>query len=118
MLCFHNIESTAAGVHSFRAVDDLHPKYSHRYGLVSSEVSHRIATMVSRHVVHTDNTDLHIPGTRSGIRNTKEPRRTATTHVPYAVLLTPGSALTSFDLATRPHRTNIKVRFHVVLPEG
>ena len=43
---------------------------------------------------------------------------TATTHVPYAVLLTPGSALTSFDLATRPHRTDIKVRFHVVLPEG
>lgn len=34
------------------------------YGLVSSEVSHRIATMVSRHVVHTDNTDLHIPATR------------------------------------------------------
>nr|DAO32764.1 MAG TPA: hypothetical protein [Caudoviricetes sp.] len=36
----------------------------------------------------------------------------------YAALLTPGSALTSFDLATRPHRTDIKVRFHVVLPEG
>ena len=72
------------------------------YGLVSSEVSHRIATMVNRHVVHTDNTDLHIPATRSGVRNTKEPRLTATTHVPYAVLLTPGSALPNFDLATRP----------------
>ncbi|RTP56111.1 hypothetical protein EKN44_01910 [Enterobacter hormaechei] len=36
------------------------------YGLVSSEVSHRIATMVNRHVVHTDNTDLHIPATCSG----------------------------------------------------
>ena len=54
-----------------------------------------IATMVSRHVVHTDNTDLHIPATRSGDKETKEPRRTATTHVPYAVLLTPVSALTS-----------------------
>lgn len=118
MLRFHNIESTAADVHSFRAVDDLHPKYSHRYGLVSSEVSHLIATMVSRHVVHTDNTDLHIPATRSGDKETKEPLRTAAAHVPYAVLLTPGSALTSFDLATRPHRTDIKVRFHVSLPEG
>lgn len=68
--------------------------------------------------VHTECIDLHIPATRSGIRNTKEPRRTATTHVPDAVLLTPGSALTSFDLATRPHRTDIKVRFHIVLPEG
>nr|DAL41582.1 MAG TPA_asm: hypothetical protein [Caudoviricetes sp.] len=38
--------------------------------------------------------------------------------MPYAVLLTPVSALTSFDLATRPHRTDIEVRFHVVLPEG
>ncbi|EGD7618333.1 hypothetical protein DP934_01775 [Escherichia coli] len=79
-------------------------------------MSHRIATMVNRHVVHTDNTDLHIPATRSGIRNIKEPRRTAAAHVPYAVLLTPGSALTSFDLATRPHRNDIEVRFHVVLP--
>ncbi len=68
--------------------------------------------------VHTESTDLHIPATRSGIRNTKEPLRTAAAHVPYAVLLTPGSALTSFDLATRPHRTDIEVRFHVVLPEG
>ena len=45
--------------------------------------------------VHTENTDLHIPATRSGISNIKEPRRTAATHVPYAVLLTPESALTS-----------------------
>ena len=39
--------------------------------------------MVSRHVVHTDNTDLHIPATRSGDKETKEPRRTAAAHVPY-----------------------------------
>ena len=64
--------------------------------------------------VHTESIDLHIPANRSGIRKIKEPRRTAATHVPYAVLLTPGSALTSFDLATRPHRTDIEVRFHVV----
>ena len=67
--------------------------------------------------MHTES-DLHIPATRSGDKETKEPRRTAAAHVPYTVLLTPGSALTSFDLATRPHRTDIKVRFHVVLPEG
>lgn len=68
--------------------------------------------------VHTESTDLHIPATSSGIRNTKEPLRTAAAHVPYTVLLTPESALTSFDLATRPHRTDIEVRFQVVLPEG
>lgn len=34
------------------------------YGLVSSEVSHLIATLVKRYVVHTENTDLHIPATR------------------------------------------------------
>ena len=76
--------------------------------------------MVSRHVVHIDNTDLHIPATRSGVRKPRNhvgPLRHMA-HVPYAVLLTPGSALTSFDLATRPHRTDIEVRFHVVLPEG
>lgn len=36
------------------------------YGLVSSEVSHLIATLVKRYVVHTENTDLHIPATCSG----------------------------------------------------
>ena len=73
--------------------------------------------MVSRHVVHTDNTDLHIPVTRLASKQ-QGSHRTAAAHVPYTVLLTPGSALTSFDLATRPHRTDIEVRFHVVLPEG
>jgi hypothetical protein len=43
------------------------------YGLVSSEVSHLIATMVSRHVVHIDNTDLHIPATQSGVRKPRNP---------------------------------------------
>ncbi|MBM5557133.1 hypothetical protein ELP33_22205 [Klebsiella quasipneumoniae] len=50
--------------------------------LVSSEVSHRIATMVSRHVVHTDNADLHIPATRWAMyQGAPGP---LSTHVPYA----------------------------------
>ncbi|HAS1802806.1 TPA: hypothetical protein I4G93_26465 [Enterobacter hormaechei subsp. xiangfangensis] len=55
------------------------------YGLVSSEVSHRIATMVSRHVVHTDNTDLHIPATRSGVRKPRNPSGPLRhmCHIPY-----------------------------------
>lgn len=54
------------------------------FGLVSSEVSHRIATMVNRHVVHTENTDLHIPVTRLAV-NSKEaigPLRHMC-HIPY-----------------------------------
>nr|DAU92342.1 MAG TPA: hypothetical protein [Bacteriophage sp.] len=72
----HNAESTAAVVHSFRAVNDLHPKYSHRYGLVSSEVSHRIARMVNPLSVHTGHWLAH-SGYPLGDRNIKEPRRTA-----------------------------------------
>jgi len=64
------------------------------YGLVSSEVSHLIATLVKRYVVHTDNTDLHIPVTRLASKQ-QGSHRTAAAHVPYTVLLTPGGALTS-----------------------
>ncbi|MEG2041944.1 MAG: hypothetical protein RR068_12645, partial [Hafnia sp.] len=72
----HNVESTAAVVHSFRVVDDLHPKYSHRCILVSSEVSHRIATMVSRHVraYLTLACTFRLPGWGSSINGTHPDR--------------------------------------------
>ncbi|EMF1796105.1 hypothetical protein V2G00_000478 [Escherichia coli] len=87
------------------------------YGLVSSEVSHLIATLVKRYVVHTENTDLHIPVTRLAVNSKGAigPLRHMC-HMPY--ITQPETNPTSFDLATRPHRTDIEVRFHVVLPEG
>ncbi|HAS1739590.1 TPA: hypothetical protein I4G32_07760 [Enterobacter hormaechei subsp. oharae] len=47
-------------------------------------MSHRIATMVNRHVVHTDNTDLHIPATCSGevVKDPARPLRHMC-HMPY-----------------------------------
>lgn len=69
--------------------------------LVSSEVSHRIATMVSRHVrAYPPLTcTFRLPGKEGN--PTRKPYRTAATHVPYAVLLTSESALHRLDLTTR-----------------
>jgi hypothetical protein len=70
VLRFHNIESTAlCFVLRGNHVHHVNLQCSHHCILVSSEVSHLIATLVKRYVVHTENTDLHIPVTRLAVNS-------------------------------------------------